>query len=283
MPRSTKIRKFRYSRSIQTIVSIILVLSAVGYYYFRFIVNANMLEVVPGKVYRSGQPSEADLGKWADKYGFKTVINLRAKELKVIKKEELATEHLGMKLVPVYLSGSRLVSPEELSNLIEVLETAEIPVLIHCESGVDRAGFVSAVAALAIGHEGFDRAKQQAYVPPGPWKRQDFSNTRGDYIYDYAHVSDTLRLYENYCRQENVDKNDWQQFKKWAREMPASADLDAQYRPVFGYFPFLDSKKRFFPIYTLLKGAYVQFSIEILVVVLLIWYTKFCLKAAKHS
>jgi protein tyrosine phosphatase (PTP) superfamily phosphohydrolase (DUF442 family) len=274
--------KIKYSKRVQSIVSIILLLSASGYYYFRFIVNANLLEVVPGKVYRSGQPSEADLGKWVDKYGVKTVINLRAKELKVIRKEKLAAEHLGIKLVPVYLSGSRLVSSKELSNLIETLETSKTPILIHCESGVDRAGFASALAALAIGHQKFDIAKQQAYVPPGPWKRRDFSKTRGDYINDYAHISDTLRLYEDYCKQENPDRNDWQQFKKWVAEMPDAEDVNLIYKPVFSYFPFATESKHFFPVHQLLKDAYIQFSFEILAIVLLIYYTKMCLKAAKH-
>jgi protein tyrosine phosphatase (PTP) superfamily phosphohydrolase (DUF442 family) len=274
-------RKIKFSRRIQSIFVIILILSGAGYYYFHFIVNSNFREVVAGKVYRSAQPSGTNLREWVNKYGIKTVVDLRADKVKNIEKEKLAAEKLGMKFIGINLSGNRLVSCPELLKLVEALETVQTPVLLHCKSGIDRAGFASALAAVAIGHMDFDAAKWQAYVPPGPWKRKDFSKVRADYVYDYAHISDSLKLYEDNCSQENLDKNDWQQFMLWALELPPEEDLDIDYNSAYCYFPFLSSNKHFFQVYKLLKGAYIQFSVEILIVVLLIYYTKFCLRAAE--
>ncbi|MBN1974456.1 MAG: tyrosine-protein phosphatase [Sedimentisphaerales bacterium] len=281
---SEKIYQRKFSVFVQSAVVIFLVLLGAGYYYYRFDANANLQVVVPGKVYRSAQPSPFQLKKWANKYGIRTIVNLRSKKVKEIDREKMVTEQLRIELIPIYLSGNRLVSSAELLELMKALETAERPILIHCKSGIDRAGFVSALAAFAIGDINFDTAKNQAYVPPGPWKRKDFSKVRADYIHDYAHISDTLKLYENYCRQKNMDENDWENFMQWAIEISPKEDLDIEYyKPVYSYFPFLSRNKHFIPIRTLLKESYLHFSIQILIVVLLIYYTKFCLKSARHK
>jgi len=264
---------------IQGII-ILLILLGAGYYYFHFVVNVNLRVVVPDKVYRSAQPSESQLRKIVDRYGIKTVINLRAKKQKDIEKEKLVTEQLGIKFMGINLSGNRLVSCPELLELIEALETAQTPVLLHCHSGIDRAGFASALAAMKIGHEDFDSAKKQAYVSPGPRKRKDFSKDRADYIHDYAHISDTLKLFEDYCIENNVDINNWDQFVQWAIELKPIESMEINYyEPEYSYFPFLSEDKHFFPIWKLLKGAYIQFIIQIIIVVILIYYTKYCLQS----
>lgn len=97
---------------------------------------------------------------------------------------------------------------EELRRLIEVLQTAQEPMLIHCYHGVDRAGTASALAAWLRGGQPYNRAKWQAYVPSGPWKRPNG-----------VHISDTLALYEDYCRRHGVNPDDRSLFKRWAREI----------------------------------------------------------------
>jgi protein tyrosine phosphatase (PTP) superfamily phosphohydrolase (DUF442 family) len=276
-------KKSKLTKYIQIIIVIFIILSGSGYYLFRYKVNANLQVVVPGKVYRSAQPFDVLLEKWIKKYDFKTVINLRAKKLKDFEHEKKFSESSGIKFIPIDLSAYRLISSEELKNIIEILNTAETPILLHCKSGIDRSGFVSMLTAMAIGHLNYDIAKSQAYVPPGPWKRKDFSKTRADYIHNYAHISDILKLYEDYCLKKNVNKNDWQTFVEWAVELPPIKDLNMDYKTVYSYFPFINKGTHFFPIYKLLKDTYLQFSLQILVVVLLILHTKNCLKSFVSS
>ncbi|MBN2588498.1 MAG: tyrosine-protein phosphatase [Sedimentisphaerales bacterium] len=273
-------RNKKLPKYIQTLIILFVILCSAGYYYYHFIVNANLREVVPAKVYRSAQISDAQFRKIVKKYKIRTVINLRAKKQKDFEKEKLTAEQLGIKFMGMNLSGNRLVTGPELLELIEALKTGETPILIHCKSGIDRAGFASTLAAIAIGHEDFNRAKWQAYVPPGPRKRKNFSKVRADYVHDYAHISDTLKLYEDYCRQKNLNKNDWEQFVQWAIELQPIENINIDYyEPVYGYFPFMGKNNIIIPISKLLKGAYLQFLIQILVVILLIYYTKFCLKS----
>lgn len=287
MPEKVKEKTLKFTIYLQVFILLFFTFTGAGYYYYRYTINADLREVIAGKIYRSAKPSGAQLRKWIKRYGIKTVVNLRAKKLKDIESDKMVSEEMGIKFIPVDLSGKMFITSSDLMKLIEVLETAEQPILLHCRSGIDRAGTASALASFAIGKQDFDTAQRQAYVPPGPWKRKDFSKTRADYVYDYVHISDTLKLYEVDCKRLNLDKNDWKQFIRWTKEMPPIKDINFEYKPVYSYFPFFNNGKQFFPYYKLLKDSYIQFSIQILIVILLIYYTKFCLKTAwfrnKHT
>jgi len=248
----------------------LLILTGIGYYLFFFVIKANFREVVPNKVYRSAQPSPKHLRKWVMRYGIKTVINLRGSSEKVIEQEQSTADELGVKLVSIHLSGKRLATTSELAELIDALEKAETPVLLHCKSGVDRTGTASALAAMVIGNVDYNRAKWQAYVAPGPWKRKDFSKRRPNYIHNYAHISDFFKLYENYCQRERLDTNNWQQLKRWAIEMEPLEVNNIEYKVTYSYFPLFGEGKRFFPIWKLTRGAYIQFTVELLIIFFLV-------------
>ena len=195
---------------------LLLLIVALGSYQIFSAATGNFKEVVPHKVYRSAQPTPEQLREWTKKYGIKTVINLRGDEEKTVKDEQAAADELGLKMITMTLSSRRLPAMYLLLELIENIEAAEPPVLLHCRSGIDRAGTASVLAAMAIDDMDYDKARWQAYVAPGPWKRMKYEHR--DYPQDYSHISDLFRLYESYCKQNNLDTNNWQQFKKWVHD-----------------------------------------------------------------
>jgi len=175
--------------------------------------NSNFEEVVPNKVYRSAQPTDEQLRQWAEQYGIRTIINLRGDDKKEVKNEELTAKELGIEMISMNISSRRLTAKYLLLELIEAIETSEKPLLLHCHSGIDRAGTASTFAAMAIGDIEYEKAKWQAYVAPGPWKRKKFHNRLyPDY---YGHISDVLKLYEHYCSNNNLQTGKWRQFKQW--------------------------------------------------------------------
>ena len=269
-------KRNKYLAIIANHFTLIIILIIAGYYAFSFVIQTNFRQVVPGKIYRSAQPSSSDINKWSKKYDIKTIINLRAKKPEDFESEKQIAEQLGITFIPIYLSAKRLVTREELLQLIEAIENAELPVLLHCHSGIDRAGAASVLAAIAIGNIEYDIAKRQSFVPAGPWKRKDFSIKRADYIHDYAHISDTLKLYEGYCESMNIDKNDWQQFVLWANNLPDVKDLDIKYESSYSYFPFLYKDKKFFPVFKLLKDSYIPFTIQIIIIILWVFLIRYC-------
>jgi protein tyrosine/serine phosphatase len=70
----------------------------------------------------------------------------------------------------VRLSARRWPSPAEIEKLVSHLESAERPVLIHCQGGTDRSGLAAAIALLLAG-ESPELASEQFSLKfgyPGP-------------------------------------------------------------------------------------------------------------------
>ncbi len=98
-----------------------------------------------GGLYRINQPSPRRLALYQKRYGIKTVINLRGQnqQLGWYRLEEQACKALGLKLVNTQVYSRGLVDADRLSELKHIAQTVELPALVHCKSGADRAGFFS--------------------------------------------------------------------------------------------------------------------------------------------
>ena len=206
--KSTKSIKLRFYSIV-----LLLLISVSGSLLAYSSINGHFEDVVPRKVYRSAQPTDEQLRQWAKLYGIRTIINLRGDDEKEVEDEEATAKELGIEMISLHLSSRRLPAKFLLVKLIEAIESAEMPILLHCHSGIDRVGTASAIAAMAIGGIDYEKAKWQAYVAPGPWKRKKFDDRKyPDY---YGHISDVLLLYERYCSDNNLQTGNWRQFKKW--------------------------------------------------------------------
>ena len=114
-------------------------------------VGANLHAVIPGRVYRCGQPTGASLDSIIAQHGIRTVVNLRGfggPQAWYLNESRACQKH-DVNLEDVSFSAIRLPSKYELRNLVELLERAEAPLLIHCRHGSDRTG-LAAVAALLL-------------------------------------------------------------------------------------------------------------------------------------
>jgi len=188
------------------IVVLLAVLAPLSYYLYFHVLLANFAVVVPGQIYRSGQPSPAQLARWISKYGLKTVLDLRGEDGDWAAPERAVTDRMGVSLVSIAIGAHGCLPRPTLTKLIEAIESAPKPMLIHCASGVERSGTISALAAMAIGGSDYDAARAQAYIPSGPLDRVDGS----------SHVSDVLREYEEYCYRHGFKHGGWDGFRAWA-------------------------------------------------------------------
>ena len=165
----------------------------------------NFHELVPGQVYRSGQPSAGELKEWSAKYGLKTVVNLRGSSSRPFyDAERRAAAEAGVRLINIRFSAIRLPPAPELRRLIEALETAERPILLHCRDGSDRAGVASVLAAMAVGGQDYETATSQLsarylHFDEGP-----------------DAIAGVLEKYEAHCREEGLSTGGWDEFKDWA-------------------------------------------------------------------
>lgn len=121
----------------------------------NLVFHNNFHVVVPGKVYRSAQMSDADLETTIKDYGIRSVIDLRLDH----RTQEAAVDQAGATLYSVPLAGSRFPSRSELSELVSAFDSAKTPVLVHCSSGSHRSAFASAFWLMY--QEGKDAAVAQ--------------------------------------------------------------------------------------------------------------------------
>lgn len=112
--------------------------------------SGNYGSVVPARVFRSAQPSSMSLAKVVKRDGIKTVLNLRGSnpDEEWYRAEKDATLSAGATQIDFPMSSDQWLSHEQVRALLEILDTSEYPILIHCEWGAERTGLVSAIVAL---------------------------------------------------------------------------------------------------------------------------------------
>lgn len=110
-------------------------------------VYANRHEIAPG-VWRSSQPSPRHIA-WFARRGVRTIINLRgARDCGSYRLQAEACRKHGITLIDFPLKSRAVPSREVVLQAEELLRTVEYPILIHCKSGADRAGLMSALVML---------------------------------------------------------------------------------------------------------------------------------------
>src|SRR5262245_7422331 len=124
---------------------------AVVLHWGRILLLGNLREVVPGLVYRSGQLGEGRMEQAIRRHGIRTVVNLRGPcpSGAWYRAEAGVVARCGASLEDVILSATRLPSMAGVRQLVEVLERAEYPILLHCHQGADRTG-LAVVAYLLL-------------------------------------------------------------------------------------------------------------------------------------
>jgi protein tyrosine phosphatase (PTP) superfamily phosphohydrolase (DUF442 family) len=112
----------------------------------------NSSPVVPGRLYRCNHPTPGRLSGMVDRWGIRTVLNLRGPTgngSDALSRER--ANQLGLDFIDLPMSSGRPPPRELLLELIAVLQTMREPGLAHCKSGADRAGFAAAVFLLLQG------------------------------------------------------------------------------------------------------------------------------------
>jgi protein tyrosine phosphatase (PTP) superfamily phosphohydrolase (DUF442 family) len=127
----------------------------------RFFFDENLMAVVPGQIYRSGQPSGAEMDELVSRLGLRSVLNLRGERggSAWLVEEREVTSQRGVEHHTVRLSAKNMPPAQRLREIVEILDTAPRPLLFHCQGGVERSGLVGAVAVLL---EGGDLAAARA-------------------------------------------------------------------------------------------------------------------------
>lgn len=154
---------------LAAVATVVLTVALAACYAGYLASTDNFHAIVPGEAYRSAQPSAADIDRLVADRGIRTIVNLRGpnsgKAWYVAEREAAARDRITMIDFP--LSSRKVLSPERALVLVRLLRTAAKPLLIHCESGADRSGLVSALYLAAVAHRGEEQAEGQLSVAYG--------------------------------------------------------------------------------------------------------------------
>jgi protein tyrosine/serine phosphatase len=134
-----------------------------GGYLLAIQLTGNFYEVVPGELYRSNQPTAAQIADYRRRYGIKTIINLRGRsEDAAWYRDEIATAaSLGVKHIDFRMSARKQLTLAETGELLAILREVPKPLLIHCKSGSDRTGLASVIYLQQIANVNEETAERQ--------------------------------------------------------------------------------------------------------------------------
>ena len=158
----------------------------------------NNFHKVSDDVYRANQPSPSHLKSYK-KLGIRSVLSLRGRANQSYALfEEDYCKKLDLNLAYTSISSSSAPAPELLINIIDVMRELPKPFVLHCKSGADRAGLVSALYLIAEKKKSVHEAKRQLSFK---YLHLDFTKT-GILDYIFAVFSERLEI-------GNINFLDW--------------------------------------------------------------------------
>ena len=137
------------------------------------IATGNVREVEPGVFFRSGQLDGAGIEQMIQRHNIMTILNLRGAhpEDRWFAAESSVAQGYGVKYISIPLSPNEEPSVDRMNQIAATLQKANGPILVHCNSGANRTGLVSAIYELAVQGKTPSEASGQLSILYGhfPW------------------------------------------------------------------------------------------------------------------
>lgn len=139
-------------RSVKiAIVAVGVTAASIGSYWGLIQYQGNFHAVSEGAFYRSAQLAKDELHEVVRGHGIRSILNLRGAHpgQSWYDDEIAASAELGVAHYDYGLSAYRIVTGKEIADLLGIIREAPKPLLVHCKSGADRAGLISALYRFA--------------------------------------------------------------------------------------------------------------------------------------
>lgn len=128
--------------------------------------SGNFHSVYDHQVYRSAQLSDDQLRAKIQRYGIRSVLNLRGRKPgeSWYRDETAITRELNVVHADYKLSARKELNAKQMAELVSLMEKLPKPLLVHCEGGADRSGLASALYLYAVQHYPAEKAADQLSV-----------------------------------------------------------------------------------------------------------------------
>lgn len=131
--------------------------------------NANFHTVARGQFYRSAQLNADELLSAINTYGIKSILNLRGRnpDAAWYVDEVAVARQRGVVHYDVRVSAQEPLTEAQVGRILDILRRAPKPILVHCKSGADRTGLVSALYRYALQGRSATEAEDEMSVRYG--------------------------------------------------------------------------------------------------------------------
>ena len=176
---------------------------------FRLVFNR--FHRVSPRLFRSGQPTPAQLRRWTRRHGLRTVINLRGRHPFSTYGQEIAVcRDIGLAHIDFRLDSRGAPPRDRLLQLLDMAGGLDYPVLAHCKTGADRAGLFAAAFLHGVEERPVGLAQRQLSLRYGHFRQAKTG------ILDF--------FFEQYVRDTGG-----QGFRRWIEEDYDPATLKADF------------------------------------------------------
>jgi len=159
----------------------------------------NNFYALSDKMYRSSQPAPFQVRRYKQKYGIKTIINLRGENtFGSYHYEKEACEKEGLHFVNFRVYSRRMPSKKDVLGAKALLESIEYPANLHCKSGADRAGLMATLYMIFQEQQPVEEAIKQL-----DWKYGHFKQAKTG-ILDHF-----FQCYLDYNKETPTEFLDW--------------------------------------------------------------------------
>lgn len=169
--RSTSSKNVRVRRAMRMVLVVLVLVAttATGLVWHHKAGPKHLVTVTPGILYRSGFLRPHNLRKVLDEYGIRTVVNLyitnSVETRKRVSWEARICREMDVRFVDIPMVPKTPPTPDQVAHWLTLLEDEKnLPILVHCEYGVDRTGMMVAVYEMEFLNRGNLRAL--ADMPP---------------------------------------------------------------------------------------------------------------------
>lgn len=148
-------KSFRVWRQFRIGIVLLVVPASAAAYLGSLQLTGNFNAVVPGEIYRSAQLTADQMSGYIGAYKIKTIFNLRGENIGEpwYDAEVNESDRLNVRHVDFRMSARQELSRAQATALLQLMEEAEKPLLIHCKDGADRTGLAAALYLVAVKKE----------------------------------------------------------------------------------------------------------------------------------